>query len=140
MYNISTFIVKVKSLSCVRLFATPWTIAYQAPPSMGFSRQEYWRGLPFLSPGKRKPRFDPLVRKLLWRRKWQPSPVFLPGESQEQRSLVGYGSWGCKESDMTNQLSTHASTQKLSSILLQHCLIQGCGSAPEGLPLMSEDT
>ena len=31
--------------------ATPWTVAYQAPPSMGFSRQEYWRGLPFLSPG-----------------------------------------------------------------------------------------
>ena len=43
--------VKVKSLSRVRLFATPWTIAYQAPPSMGFSRQEYWSGLPFPSPG-----------------------------------------------------------------------------------------
>ena len=51
MYNISTFIVKVKSLSCVRLFATPWTIAYQAPQSMEFSRQEYWSGLPFPSPG-----------------------------------------------------------------------------------------
>ena len=43
--------VKVKSLSCVQLFATPWTIAYQAPPSMGFSRQECWSGLPFPSPG-----------------------------------------------------------------------------------------
>ena len=43
--------VKVKSLSRVRLFATPWTIAHQAPPSMGFSRQEYWSGLPFPSPG-----------------------------------------------------------------------------------------
>ena len=42
---------EVKSLSRVRLFATPWTIAYQAPPSMGFSRQEYWSGLPFPSPG-----------------------------------------------------------------------------------------
>ena len=42
--------VKVKSLSRVRLFATPWTVAYQAPPSMGFSRQEYWSGLPFPSP------------------------------------------------------------------------------------------
>ena len=42
--------VMVKSLSCVRLFATPWTAAYQAPPSMGFSRQEYQRGLPFPSP------------------------------------------------------------------------------------------
>ena len=43
--------VKVKSLSCVRLFATPWTVARQAPPSMGFSKQEYWSGLPFPSPG-----------------------------------------------------------------------------------------
>ena len=43
--------VKVKSLSCVRLFETPWTVAYQAPRSMGFSRQEYWSGLPFPSPG-----------------------------------------------------------------------------------------
>ena len=43
--------VKVKSLSCVQLFATPWTVAYQAPPSMGFSRQECWSGLPFPSPG-----------------------------------------------------------------------------------------
>ena len=38
-------------LSHVRLFATPWTVACQAPPSMGFSRQEYWSGLPFPSPG-----------------------------------------------------------------------------------------
>ena len=43
--------VKVKSLSCVRLFVTPWTVVYQAPQSMEFSRQEYWRGLPFPSPG-----------------------------------------------------------------------------------------
>ena len=41
---------KVKSLSCVWLFTTPWAAAYQAPPSMGFSRQEYWSGLPFPSP------------------------------------------------------------------------------------------
>ena len=41
----------VKLLSCVRLFETSWTAAYQAPPSMGFSRQEYWSGLPFPSPG-----------------------------------------------------------------------------------------
>ena len=42
---------EVKSLSCVRLFATPWTVACEASPSMGFSRQEYWSGLPFPSPG-----------------------------------------------------------------------------------------
>ena len=42
--------VKVKSLSYVRLLATPWTAAYQAPPYMGFSRQEYWSGVPSPSP------------------------------------------------------------------------------------------
>ena len=49
MFNITNH--KVKSLSRVRLFATPWTIAHQAPPSVRFSRQEYWSGLPFPSPG-----------------------------------------------------------------------------------------
>ena len=43
--------VKLKSLSRVRLFVTPWTVVYQASPSMGFSRQEYWSGLPFPSLG-----------------------------------------------------------------------------------------
>ena len=42
--------VKVKSLSHVRLLATPWTVAYQAPPSMGFYRQEFWSGVPLPSP------------------------------------------------------------------------------------------
>ena len=42
--------MKVKSLSRVRLLATPWTEAYQVPPSMGFSRQEYWSGVPLPSP------------------------------------------------------------------------------------------
>ena len=43
--------MKVKLLSRVQLFVTPWTVAYQASPSMGFSRQERWSGLPFPSPG-----------------------------------------------------------------------------------------
>ena len=43
--------VKVKLLSHLQLFATLWTVACQAPPSMGYSRQEYWSGLPFLPPG-----------------------------------------------------------------------------------------
>ena len=42
-----------------------------------------------------------------WKRKWRPTPVFVPGESHGQRSLVGYNPWGCKESDMTDRLSTH---------------------------------
>ena len=45
--------------------------------------------------------FDPWVRKIPWRRKWQPTPVFLSGKSHGQRNLVGYSPWGCKESDMT---------------------------------------
>ena len=44
---------------------------------------------------------------LFWRRKWQPTPVFLPGESHRQRSLVGCSPWGRKESGMTKQLTTH---------------------------------
>ena len=50
---------KVKLLSHVRLFLTQWTVAYQAPPSMGFSRQEYWSGLPFPSPGDLP---DPVIK------------------------------------------------------------------------------
>ena len=46
----TSFWVKGKSLGCVRLFVTPWTAAYQAPPSVGFSRQEYWSGVPSPSP------------------------------------------------------------------------------------------
>ena len=45
--------------------------------------------------------FDPWVRKIPWRRKWQPTSVFLPGESHGWRSLVGYSPWGRTESDMT---------------------------------------
>ena len=131
--------VKEKSLSCVQFCATPWTVAYQSPQSMGFSRQEYWNGLPFPSsvdlpdPGiePRSPAlqadalpsepvyrrtsqvalwsrirlqcrrlwFDPWVGKIPWRRKWHPTPVFMPGKSHGPRSLVGYSPWGRKESD-----------------------------------------
>ena len=56
---------------------------------------------------RRKHGFDPWVGKILWRRKWQPTPVFLPGESLGQRSLAGYSSWDWKELDMVE----HAYTQ-----------------------------
>ena len=46
--------------------------------------------------GGAKGRFDPWVRKIPWRRKWEPTPVFLPGESHGQRSLAGYSPWGCR--------------------------------------------
>ena len=50
--------------------------------------------------------FNPWVRKIPWRA-WQPTPVFSPGESHGQRSLVGYSPWGRKESGMTERLSTY---------------------------------
>ena len=121
--------VKEKSLSCVLLFAIPWTVAHQAPLSMGFSRREYWSGMPCLSPGDcpnpgieprspalqadslpsepvgkariclqsrrhRKHQFNPWVRTIPWRRAWQPTLVFLPGEFHGQRNLLGYSPWG----------------------------------------------
>ena len=54
------------------------------------------------------PGFDPWVGKVPWRRARQPIPVFLPGESHGQKSLVGCSPWGRTKSDMTEQLSTHA--------------------------------
>ena len=113
--------MKVKSLSRVRLLATPWTAAYQAPPSMGFSRQEYWSGvpLPSLHLPTRASLFTQTVTnltamqetwmqylgwKILWRKELLSTPVLLPGEFQGQRSLVSYGPQCCKESDTTEQL------------------------------------
>ena len=52
-----------------------------------------------------RPGFNPYVRKSPWRREWLPTPVFLPGESHGQRILAGYSSWGCKESNTTEQLT-----------------------------------
>ena len=49
----------------------------------------------------RRPKFHSWVRKIPWRRGWQPTPVFFPGDSRGQRSLVGYSPWGCKQSDTT---------------------------------------
>jgi len=46
-------------------------------------------------------KFDPWVGKIPWKKKWQPTAVFLPGKSHEQRSLVACSPWSCKESDMT---------------------------------------
>ena len=51
-------------------------------------------------------RFDPWVGKIPWRRKWQPTPVFLPGKSQGQRSLMGHSPWGFKVSDTTSDWTT----------------------------------
>ena len=138
-------------LSCIWYFVIPWTVAYQAPLSMEFSRQEYWTVLPFPSPGdlpepgieSRSPalqgyilwlshqgslepvkslgftklspscfelnpenevRFSTWLARSIhrrWRRKWQPTPLFLPRESLGHRSLEGCCPWGRTESDTT---------------------------------------
>ena len=51
----------------------------------------------------RRPKFDPWVRKIPWRRAWQPTPVFFPGEPRGQRSLGGFSPWDSKESDLTGR-------------------------------------
>ena len=75
------------------------------------------QGLPWWLSGKesayhcrrrRSHKFDPRVRKILWRKAWQPTPVFLPGKSHGQRSLKGYSSWSSIESHVTEQLNTQA--------------------------------
>ena len=76
--------MKVKSFSCVQLLATPWTVAYQAPPSMGFSSREYWGGLPFPSPGA------------------LPDPGIEPGSPALQADA--FTVWAIRELKMENQL------------------------------------
>ena len=65
----------------------------------------------------------PGLGKIPWRKAWQPTPVFLPGESHGQRRLVGYSPFGCKESDMTEQL-THTHTKKK---VWSHCISKTIG-------------
>ena len=60
--------------------------------------------------------FDPWVGKIAWRRAWQPTPVFFPGESHGQRSLASYSSWGLKESDTTEWLSTYTRCRYTANI------------------------
>ena len=66
--------------------------------------KQQWNSAEGIDEGGR-PRFQPCVRKIPWRRAWQPTPGFLPGESHGQRSPAGYNPWGCKESDTTEQLT-----------------------------------
>ena len=63
----------------------------------------------------RRPGFNPWVGEILWRRKWQPILVLLPGKSHGQRSLVAYSPWHCKESDMTKRLNFQLSIIKWSN-------------------------
>ena len=76
-----------------------------------------------------RPEFNPWVGKISWRRKWQPTPVFLPGKCHGQRSLVGYSPWGRKESDTTEWLSdfsffhTHTHTHTHNVLGLEESIL-----------------
>ena len=92
-----------KKLSHVRLFATPWTVAHQAPPSMGFSRQEYWSGWPFPSPGDLpNPGIEPMSPTLQADALTSEPPKVVINHSP---SFIGFSSaQGHKESDTTESL------------------------------------
>ena len=80
-----------------------------------------------------RPGFNPWIRKIPWRRKWQPTPVFLPGKFHWRRSLVGYSSWGRKESDMTEWLHFHFHTYLLDfNLVKKKCISSSPGTAEPG--------
>ena len=85
---------------------------YQADERAGVTRLS-WR----VSGRCRRRGFDSWVGKIPWRREWQPTPVFLPGESHGWRSLGSYSPWGCKESDTTEQLSIAQQTVTSSGFM-----------------------
>ena len=82
--NAGKWKVKVKSLSCVWLLATPWIAANQAPPSMGFSRQEYWSGVPLPSPV-----ICLVMSNSVWPHRWQPTRLPHPWDSPGKNTGVG---------------------------------------------------
>ena len=84
--------------------------------------------------------FDPWIRKIPWRREWQPTPVFLPGEFHGQRSLEGYSPWGLKESDTTEQLTlqhTHTHTHTHTMCLTVPEADRDRNKTPPALPYVS---
>ena len=105
------YTTQTQTLSCVPvwLFASLWTVARQTPLSMRFFRQEYWRQLPFSSPGDLPDLGIELVSPVFRRRQRHPTPVLLPRKSHGQRSLAGCSPWGRKESGRTERLHFHFS-------------------------------
>ena len=82
-------------------------------------------------PQCQRPGFDLWVGKIPWRRKWQPTPVLLLGKSHGQRSLVGYGPWGHKESDTTEQLHFSFRFNEVISFIIQLDFFSHFGFHPE---------
>ena len=116
----NTWAVRRKERSVMQSQEPVWGMVFQ-PPDVKYVKQWIWilfisvQGLPSWYSGKesacqcrswKRHRFIPWVEKIPWSWKWQPTPVFLPGESHGQRSLVGYIPWGHKELDMTEYAYT----------------------------------
>ena len=125
--------VKVKSLSRVRLLATPWPAAHQAPPSMGFSRQEHWVGASGTS-GKesafhrrklKRCGFDLWVGKIPWRRKWQPPPTRICLKHSMDRGTWWVTVHGVAKS--WTRLSTWAHTRSSLEYSLDFKICHGIG-------------
>ena len=110
--------VMVKSLSRVQLFATPWTVASQGPPSMRFSRQDYWNGLPFLSPGDLlNPGIEPQSPTLQADALTSAPPVAsLVKHLPAMGDTGGLQSTGRKESDTTERLHFHTFTSTFQAL------------------------
>ena len=140
-FHFHTLEKEMATHSSVLAWRIPGTGEPDGLPSMGSHRVRHdwsdlaasaaavFQGLPWWLRWERiclkyeRPGFYPWIRKILWRREWQPTPVFLPGESHGQRSLSGYSPWGCKESDTTEQLTFHyiiciSSTSRMCPSLL----------------------
>ena len=73
--------------------------------------------------------FDPWVRKIPWRRKWQPIPLFLPGESYGQENLADYSPWGCKELDTTERTEQSTAQHRIGSSFVSEWAVWGCVGA-----------
>ena len=69
--------------------------------------------------------YNPWVGKIIWKRKWQPTPVFLPGESHGQRSLAAYSPWGCKESNVTGRLRPYNTPRSNDQSLIFNKVLRG---------------
>ena len=99
------------------------------PPLLQFLRAGTMSSLGFpggsmlRNPRHRRYRFDPWVRKIPWRRSWQPTPVFLPGKSYKQKSQVGYRPWGREGSDTTEHARTWHCVFLTLSLVESRCLI-----------------
>ena len=94
--SIDIILLEMPSLITPNMSVPPLTLSYGLPWWLRWYRMCLQSG---------RPGFDPWVRKIPWRRKWQPPPVFLPGKSHGQKSLSGYNPWGHKESGTTEWLT-----------------------------------